>query len=367
MQEFRLQTIVRVGTGALESLEAFSRQRVLVVTDPFLRGQPIFGEILARVGDPVEVFSEVQADPGLAVVRAGVAAYVRFEPDVVVAFGGGSVMDTAKAVHKAAVDAGIGAKEGIIAIPSTSGSGSEVTSFAVITHEASQTKVPIISEEMVARIAILDPQVVRDLPTHITADSGMDVLTHAVEAYVATDACDFTDALAEKATALVLEHLERCFRHGEDLEARAHMHNASCMAAMAFENAGLGITHSLAHAIGGHFHIAHGRLNAMLLPHVIEFNASRSPAAARRYARLAREVSPDARGQAAVVCLVTRIRRLNEALGIPSRLDALGVDRGRYRRAVQEMAASAMVDGCTATNPVQPHQDDLVALLRLLA
>lgn len=364
---FRLHTVVRMGHQALESLRDYEELRVLVVTDGFLADQPLFSDLLTHFRGAVEVFSGVSADPSVSVVQAGAHVYLRFQPDVVIAYGGGSVMDAAKAMHKAALEAGVGAREGIVAVPSTSGSGSEVTSFAVITDEESQTKIPIVDPDMVARVAILDPAVVRGLPPVVTADSGMDVLTHALEAYVSTGANDFSDALAEKAASLVFEHLETCFHHGDDLGARAHMHHASAMAAMAFENVGLGITHSLAHALGGHFHVAHGRLNAMLLPHVVEYNASHSPTAAERYAKLGRIVAPEARGKAAVTALTVRLRKLAAALGIPGRMAALDIDLSSYRALLPEMVSAAMADGCTTTNPARPHPDDLAAILRAVA
>ncbi|NLE97588.1 MAG: iron-containing alcohol dehydrogenase, partial [Propionibacterium sp.] len=210
MLDFHLDTVVKIGSRAMESLGAFAARRALVVTDEFLSGTPSFERMLGHLGDDVRIFRDVLPDPTVAVITRGVAAYLDARPDVVVAYGGGSVLDTAKAMHKAALDAGFGAAEGIVAIPTTSGSGSEVTSFAVITDESTHTKVPITSRDMVARLAILDPEVVAAMPPSLTADSGMDALTHAVEAYVSRGACDFSDALAEKAIALIFEYLPRC-------------------------------------------------------------------------------------------------------------------------------------------------------------
>lgn len=252
MKTFRLMTTVRLGAEALSALDQFRGESVFLVTDEFLTTTPIFRRVLEHLGDQVSMFTGVLPNPATKEIGLGVSEYVKAKPHVVVAYGGGSVMDAAKVMHKAALDAGFGAPAGIVAIPTTSGSGSEVTSFAVVTDEETHVKVPIVSDDMVARLAILDPHAVVGAPSHITADSGMDALTHAIEAYVARDACDFSDALVEKATELIFANLARCHSHGEDLEARTHMHNASCMAAMAFDNVGLGITHSLAHALGGH-------------------------------------------------------------------------------------------------------------------
>ncbi|RRD47810.1 1-propanol dehydrogenase PduQ [Tessaracoccus sp. OH4464_COT-324] len=365
MQEFRLNTTVKMGFDSLTALQAYRGKAALVVTDDFLSSTKLFDEIRFHLGGEPTVYSGVLPDPTVSVVKEGVARYLAARPDVVVAFGGGSVMDTAKAMHKAAVDNDFGAPEGIVAIPSTSGSGSEVTSFAVLTDEQTHTKIPLVSADMVAKVAILDPDAVLSLPPRITADSGLDVLTHALEAYVSVDASDFSDALAEKAVELVFAHLETVFRDGSNAESRTRMHNASCMAAMAFDNCGLGITHSLAHALGGHFHIPHGRCNAMLLPHVIEYN-SRCPRAAERYARLGHMLSPSATGRAAVTALVARVRKLNQALEVPETVREAGISLAEYRQLIEEMAATAAADGCTPTNPIRPSHEDLVLLLRKL-
>lgn len=367
MREFRLSTVVRLGPQALAALDRFAGESVFLVTDEFLKTTPVYQRVLERCGGRVTVFTGVHPNPGTKEIGLGVAEYLKATPKVVVAYGGGSVMDAAKVMHKAALDAGLAAPEGIVAIPTTSGSGSEVTSFAVVTDERTHVKVPIASPDLVARLAILDPNAVVGAPAHITADSGMDVLTHAVEAYVARDACDFSDALAEKAVELVFAHLHRCFTHGDDLDARSHMHNASCMAAMAFDNVGLGITHSLVHALGGHFPVAHGRLNAILLPHVIEFNAARCPVANDRYARLGRLLSPGASDKAAVLNLSAACRRLAKRVGIPPRLTEANIDASELRAAIPELAAAALSDGCTPPNPVQVTAADLAGLLKAAA
>ncbi|MDO5066819.1 MAG: 1-propanol dehydrogenase PduQ [Propionibacteriaceae bacterium] len=367
MKEFRLMTTVRLGAEALTALDQFKDRSVFLVTDEFLTTTPVYARVLERLGNRVSVFTGVLPNPATKEIGLGVSAYIKAEPHVVVAYGGGSVMDAAKVMHKAALDAGFGAPAGIVAIPTTSGSGSEVTSFAVVTDEETHVKIPIVSTDMVASLAILDPHAVMGAPAHITADSGMDALTHAIEAYVAREACDFSDALVEKATELIFTHLARCHSHGDDLEARTHMHNASCMAAMAFDNVGLGITHSLAHALGGHFPIAHGRLNAMLLPHVIEFNAERSRHAFDRYARLGRRLSPSATGRAAVAILVGRVRQLSEQLGLPTRLGEAGVALADLHREIPALVEAALADGCTPPNPVAVTAEDLTGLLRAVA
>lgn len=367
MKEFRLATTVRLGEEALSALDQFHGESVFLVTDEFLTTTPVYARVLERLGDRVTSFTGVLPNPATKEIGLGVTEYLKARPHVVVAYGGGSVMDAAKVMHKAALDAGHGAPAGIVAIPTTSGSGSEVTSFAVVTDEDTHVKVPIVSKDMVARLAILDPQAVVGAPAHITADSGMDALTHGLEAYVARDACDFSDALVEKGVELIFAHLARCHSHGADLTARTHMHNAACMVAMAFDNVGLGITHSLAHALGGHFPVAHGRLNAMLLPHVIAFNAERSRHAFERYVRLGRRLSPAATGQAAVTTLIEAVRRLTAQLGMPSRLAEAGVPLSDLHRSIPDLVAAALADGCTPPNPVAVTAEDLAGLLRAVA
>lgn len=363
MRQFRLHTRVRLGIDSLSALDEFAGDRVFVVTDEFLSGTPLFAEVCGRLGNP-PVFNQVLPNPTVTVVARGLASYLEAKPDVIVAYGGGSVLDAAKAIHKAAIETGQAGKYGLVAVPTTSGSGSEVTSYAVITDESTHSKMALVSPDLVAGLAILDPATVQGVPPKVTADSGMDVLTHACEAYVALTACDFTDALVEKAVQLVFGNLVRCYTHGDDLDARAHMHNASCLAAMAFDNVGLGITHSLAHALGGRYPIAHGRLNAILLPEVIAYNAERSPRAAERYALLGRLIAPSAVGQAAVIALIAAVRKLNTQLQIPQRVSQAGAESADLRANLDELAATALDDSCTASNPVVPTTAELAQILR---
>ena len=365
MSTFTLATQISFGPDALEGLREFAGRRVFVVTDAFLAGTDVFALVLDLLGDDTVVFDEVLPNPSIAVIGRGVAAYLGARPDVVIAYGGGSPIDAAKAMHKAAIEVDLGAKDGLVVIPTTSGSGSEVTSFAVITDESTHAKLPMVSPDLVPRLAILDSRVVLGVPPHTTADSGMDVLTHAIEAYVSTGASDFSDALAEKATQLAFANLQRCFDNGSDADARTPMHHASTMAAMAFDNAGLGIVHSLAHALGGRFPVAHGRLNAILLPHVIAFNARHSERAAARYAWLGHVAGATAIGsRAGVASCIGRIERLNSALGIGPGLSDCGIPRDEFTASLDELATTALADGCTATTPVPPSHADLVAILR---
>ena len=323
----------------------------------------------------ITVFSEVQPDPTIIQISAGVEAYMAADPDTVIALGGGSSLDTAKAICKVAGEHGDPPRHGLVAIPSTSGSGSEVTSFAVITSENPHRKVVLVSDDMAPALAILDPEVTRTLPKALTADTGMDAMTHALEAYVCTGRNDFSDAFAEKASQLIFQNLEKAALHPDDLDARERMHNAATMAAMAFENSGLGITHSLAHALGAAFGKPHGRLNAVLLPAVMEFNAgpvTYGPLGisevADRYAHIAHLLGLEAstrRNLALALC--AEIRSLRAAIGIPDTLQDLGIDRQALADAIPGLAATALEDTCTPANPVQPSSEDLVQILRKVA
>ncbi|MEZ5084778.1 MAG: 1-propanol dehydrogenase PduQ [Tessaracoccus sp.] len=368
MTTFSLHTEIHTGDDAFDVLARFRDMRVLIVTDAFLATTEMFRDVTARLGSTVTVFDQVEPNPTIHLVGKGTACYLAAEPEVVIALGGGSPIDAAKAMHKAALTVGKGAREGLVAIPTTSGSGSEVTSYAVITDEETHAKLPMVSPDLRPRMAILDPRAVVGAPPTVTVDSGMDALTHSIEAYVSTGAGDFSDACAEKSAQLVFANLHACYANGSDLFARRRMHNASTLAAIAFDNAGLGIVHSLAHALGGRYPVAHGRLNAMLLTHVMTYNAERSERASRKYAWLAHLVgcSSGSNVKAGVFSLIGAVDKLRASLGIPSRLADAGVSPADLRASLDDLAEIAMADGCTPSNPVVPTREDLVDILRQL-
>lgn len=371
-QSFSVKTEVVFGPGTLERLHAFRGERVAIVTDALMVRLGAVERVRAQLPQcAVRVFDQVVPDPPLQSVRDGAALLAGFRPGVVIGLGGGSAIDTAKAVI--AILRRIERARPIVqvAIPTTSGTGSEVTAYSVVSDPERGAKFPLVYEEMIPDLALLEPEFVRSVPPAVTADTGMDVVTHALEAYVSTGANDFTDAFAEKALALAFEHLPQAFGNGDDMAARVAMHNASCMAGMAFNGAGLGVNHGLAHAIGARFHLAHGRANALLLPVVAAFNAglheaSLQPAAAR-YARIARRIGcapGNIRDEARA--LVDALRSLNARLAIPATLQAFGVTAQALADAENDIADAALADPCTATNPRAPSRAQTIAMIRSL-
>ncbi|RAP42964.1 alcohol dehydrogenase [Rhodovulum viride] len=363
-QSFHPRTEIVFGPGLLDRLHAYRGQKVGIVTDAFMAQSGALDRVKASLkGCDVLVFDEAIPEPPLDTVSRGARLLADFGPDVILALGGGSPIDAGKAILAIVRQMSEGRYIPFVAIPTTSGTGSEVTSFAVISDPANGRKFPLISEELVPDVALLDPEFVRTAPPKVTADTGMDVITHAIEAVVATGANHFTDAFAEKALALAFASLPRCFANGDDIEARDAMHQASCLAGLAFSAAGLGINHSLAHALGGRLHVVHGRVNAVLMPLVIAWNAE-EPEAAERYARIARLIGLDVPStRAGVGTLIHAIQGLNARFGIPSSLRGLGTDMEEFSHARSQIAAAALADACTTSNPRKPSQADLDALL----
>ena len=344
-----------------------------------------------------EVFSDVEPDPSFDTIDRGVEAMGQFTPDVIIALGGGSAIDAAKGMwlfyeHPEVDKEGLklkfldirkrtykypslGLKAKFVAIPTTSGTGSEVTSFAVITDKDNNVKYPFADYELTPDVAIIDPDFVLTLPKVLTADTGMDVLTHAIEAYVSNMASDYTDGLAEKSGELIYKYLLRAYESGTDKEAREKVHNASCIAGMAFTNAFLGINHSLAHKLGGEFHIAHGRCNAILLPYVIRYNAS-SPTkfvsfpkyeyyiADEKYAMFAKKIGLDVKDtEDGVDKLIDMVNKMNEKLGIPKSFREYGIDEETYMSKLDTLANHAFEDQCTTANPRLPLVTELKKIL----
>lgn len=406
MQWFKVPPKIYFEKGAIQYLEKMHNiSRAFIVTDPGMVELGYVDKILfylrRREGRNYvhsEIFSEVEPDPSIETVRKGVERMRQFNPDVIIALGGGSPMDAAKAmwlfyehpdvdfkdlkqkfidIRKRVVRyPKLGNKAQFVAIPTTSGTGSEVTSFTVITDNEEDMKYPLADYELTPDVAIVDPQLVMTVPKHVTADTGMDVLTHAIEAYVSNMANDYTDGLAIKAIQLVFEYLPRAYRNGNDELAREKMHNASTIAGMAFSNAFLGINHSLAHKLGAEFNIAHGRANTILMPHVIRYNAKKPTKfmsfpkyehfiADQRYAEIAKAIGLPARTvEEGVENLVQAIIDLAKQLDIPMSIKEQGVSEQEFEAKVDELAELAFEDQCTTANPKLPLVTELAEVYR---
>ena len=403
MQWFKVPEKIYFEAGSIAYLEKMPDiERAFIVTDP---GMVKFGYVdrilyhLRKREQHIhcEIFSEVESDPSFDTVNKGLELMNNFKPDVIIALGGGSAIDAAKGMwlfyeHPDADPEGmklkfmdirkraykfpkLGIKAKMVAIPTTSGTGSEVTSFAVLTDKKLNKKYPLADYELTPDVAIVDPDLVMSLPKTITADTGMDVLTHGIESYVSNMASDYTDGLAEKAIELVFKNIKEAYEHGDNKVAREKMHNASTIAGMAFTNAFLGINHSLAHKIGAEFHLPHGRINAILLPYVIRYNSSKPTKfvsfpkyeyfiADQKYAEIARKMGFKADTvEEGINSLISKIQELNEQLNIPKSFKDAGIDEKEFLAKVDLLADRAFEDQCTTANPRLPLVEELKQIL----
>lgn len=380
MKSFDIKTKIYFGDQALDRLAEIPYQKVLVVTDPFIA----HGELIDLVTEPLkkgnkqfEIFKDVVPDPPIEKISEGVKKMLDYRPDAIVAVGGGSAIDSSKSIREFALRVDHYAEVGLIAIPTTSGTGSEVTSFAVVTDPAEKVKYPLVSYSMMPDEAILDAELVKSVPPSVTADTGMDVFTHALEACVSINRSDFSNALAEKAIEICGVFLLRAFLDGSDMHARQKMHSASCLAGLAFNTASLGLNHGMAHQLGSTFHIPHGRANAMLLPHIIEFNSdinkhSKSREtylpAVKRYATVAQILGLSSYNKIMTVrSLVNWVQFMLKEMDIPLSISQIGtISEEEYFGAIDRMADAALADACTATNPRVPSKDDVIRIYKNL-
>lgn len=401
MQWFKLPPKIFFEKNSLQYLQKMENvERVMLVCDP---GMVQFGyadivrkELQKRKNDvKIEVFSDVEPNPSTNTVYAGTEMMVDFQPDTVIALGGGSAMDAAKGmwmfyehpdteffgakqkfldIRKRTYKIAKPEKTQFVCIPTTSGTGSEVTPFAVITDSETHVKYPLADYALTPDVAIVDPQFVMSVPASVTADTGMDVLTHAIESYVSVMASDYTRGLSLQAIKLVFDHLENSVKR-PDMESREKMHNASTMAGMAFANAFLGICHSIAHKIGGEYGIPHGRTNAILLPHIIRYNA-KDPSkhamfpkydyfrADTDYADIAKFLGLKGNTTAELVeALATAVADLGKSVGIDMNLKAQGVSQETLDTTVDRMAELAYEDQCTTANPKEPLISELKQII----
>ena len=376
MKTFGMKTVIHFGENSLDRLRVLPYKKVLIITDPFVVQSNMIDMITAPLekgGIQYEVFQDVVPDAPIGKITEGVKAFLAFQPEAIVAVGGGSAIDSSKAIREFALKINNYGEVGLIAIPTTSGTGSEVTSFAVVNDTEAKVKYPLVSPELTADEAILDAELVRSVPPSITADTGMDVFTHALESYVSADHNEFSAALAEKAVEICGVFLLRAYLDGNDMHARQKMHVASCLAGLSFDTAGLGITHSMAHQLGAVFHIPHGRANAMLLPHVVEFNAdidkhSRSQKeylpSVKRYSNLAHVLGLSNYNKVmSVRSLVNWIQFMQKEMNIPMTIQEMKtIPPDVYFGSLDKMAEAALADACTATNPRVPTKEDIIKI-----
>ena len=403
MQWFKVPEKIYFEAGSIAYLEKMPDiSKAFIVADPGMVKLGYVDKVLYHLRNRKEyvhseIFSDVESDPSFDTIKKGVEMMNSYEPDVIIAIGGGSAIDAAKGMwlfyeHPEADPEGLklkfmdirkrtykfpklGEKAKMVCIPTTSGTGSEVTSFAVITDKKLNKKYPLADYELTPDIAIVDPDLVMTLPKSITADTGMDVLTHALEAYVSNMASDYTDGLAEKAAELVFKNLRDAYNDGSNQYAREKMHNASCIAGMAFSNAFLGVNHSIAHKLGGEFHIPHGRANAIILPFVIRYNSTKPTKfvsfpkyeyfiADQKYAEIARRIGLKAKNtEEGVESLIKAVKELNKDLGIPKTLKEAGIDEQEFLSKVDKLADMAFEDQCTNANPRVPLVSEIKEIM----
>ena len=393
MARFTLPRDLYHGKGALEALKTFKGKKAMICVGG--GSMKRFGfldraeQYLKEAGMEVQLFEGIEPDPSVETVMKGAKAMMEFEPDWIIAMGGGSPIDAAKAMWikyeypditfedmcKVFGIPALRKKAHFCAISSTSGTATEVTAFSIITDYEKGIKYPIADFEITPDVAIVDPDLAETMPQKLVAHTGMDAMTHAIEAYVSTLHCNYTDPLALHAIKMIHNNLKKSY--DGDMEARAAMHDAQCLAGMAFSNALLGIVHSMAHKTGAAYtgdHIIHGCANAMYLPKVIKYN-SKNEEAANRYAEIASFIGlSGATTEEKVDSLIAELRSMNDQLDIPQGIKNYGksgvkadtsiIDEKEFLEKLPEVAKNAIADACTGSNPRQPSQEEMEKLLK---
>ena len=406
MQWFKIPSKIYFERNSIEYLHQMKEmKKALIVTDRSMVELGYVNKIIEQLQlrspeVPYQLFCDVEPDPSIQTVLKGVELMRSFEPDTIIALGGGSSMDAAKGIwlfyehpevnfddlkqkfmdirKRAFQYPELGRKAKLVCIPTTSGTGSEVTPFAVITDKIEHKKYPLTDYSLTPTVAIVDPEFVSNLPKSIAADTGMDVLTHATEAFVSTLANDYTDGLAIQAVKLVFKYLERSVINGSaDPIAREKMHNASTIAGMAFANAFLGLNHSIAHKIGAEFHVPHGRANAILLPHVIRYNGTKPQKlstwpkynyyqADERYAELASAIGLKFNTiEEGVEAYAKAVGELGKKVGIKMNFESQNLDKENYMNQVEKLSYLAYEDQCSPANPRVPMIEDIQNIIKL--
>lgn len=367
LQWFRVPKDIVFGENALDYLSSLKGKKATLVTGG--SSMKRFGFLdkakaqLEKAGMKVSIVDGVEPNPSVDTVIRGGKEMAEFDPDWIIAIGGGSALDAAKIMWVfyeypdskfedlvAGKFPELRKKAKFIAIPSTSGTASEITAFSVITDTENHIKYPLVSYEITPDIALLDPALPAKMPAHITANTGMDVITHAIEAFVSTNATSYTDPMAMESIRLVCENLPLAYEVSDNMEARNHMHNASTLAGMAFTNSSLGLVHSLAHKIGGELGITHGLANAVLLPYIVEYNKKSTD----KFSKLEESLGN--------VDIVETLKELNKKVGIPLTLKEItevDMDEEKFNKVLDRMSKNAFEDPCTLTNPRKSSVEDV--------
>ncbi len=378
--QFKAPSVIVNGPGAAREVGSFAKglgKKALIVTDSNLEKFGLPKEVrnsLESAGVPFAVYDKVVAEPTMDYTEEGLKVYKGAQADFVIAVGGGSPMDTAKSIAVLSTNTGkitdfMGAnkipKPGapLIAIPTTAGTGSEVTPFTIITDTARDVKMLIASPYIIPRVALVDPLMTLTMPQDITAATGLDALTHAIEAYVSVKAQPITDTLALQAIRIISANLRQAWSNGDNLEARTNMVMGALQAGLAFANSSVALVHGMARPIGAYFHVTHGVSNAALLPTVIEFSVLGNP---RRYAEIAEAMGEITEGLSlldAAYLAAEAVKRLNDDLKVPT-LKGLGVEEKKFNSVVKQMAADAIASGSPGNNPRKATPEEIVELYK---
>lgn len=368
MNEFFFNTYIISGHDALKKLDLTKSKQVFITTDKTMIKTGNINsviDLLKAKSIDYEIFDNIEPDPSVETIIKGLKKINSLKADTIIAIGGGSVIDAAKSFIFFKIESHKKANETcnkplFIAIPTTSGTGSEVTSYAVITDKENRKKIPLISKEMLPDIAILDPKFTMTVPPQITAETGMDVLTHAIESYVSKNKSAFTIPYSEYAIKIVFDNLLKVYQDGKNIYSRTVMHEASCIAGVAFNNAGLGLVHAMAHALGAYFNIPHGRANAILLANVVGYNAKKSKEVKKQYSNIAKNIgfSPknDIEG---TDFLKEAIFTLNKNIGIKRYITEYDINKNDFKNAIKEMSETAIKDITIKTNPTEVSIKDI--------
>ena len=367
MAKFNLVPEIYVDSCIHRVYDSYSNCRIFIVCDSFLVENPVARKIVKKLREQNEVmlFSDVVPDPPLPVVIDCVKKMIQFFPNILVAIGGGSAIDTAKASKYFSQKISENIIEDFIVAPSTSGSGSEVTSFAVVTDSEEGKKYPLIDDSLLPTKVTLIPQLVCSCPSKTTAYSGLDVLTHALEALVAKGANGFTDPLAVRAIKLVFRDLKNCVVNPNDLKARRNLMEASTLAGIAFQNAGLGLVHAISHQIGGKFHLPHGLINSILLPKIVSFN-SKDSKVKHKFGWMSKDmdlIPIDGADITGTIRLNDAIKSLTVDLGCPQNLRGCGIEPRRVLSQLDKIVDDTLDDPTYTSNPIEASREDLVSII----